>query len=68
MDQGELIRRMWGRVELCRKLAITTTDPHTADALIQMANEGEADIARILSEQKASISAPVVPLNQPPAA
>jgi hypothetical protein len=67
MEQGELIRRMWGRVELCRKLAITTTDPQTADALIEMANEGEADIKRMLSERKASAGAPLPPLARPPA-
>ncbi|EQB12730.1 hypothetical protein [Sphingobium lactosutens] len=50
MEQAELLRRMWGRVELCRRLAITTTDPHTADALIEMANEGEADIRRLMEQ------------------
>lgn len=50
MEQAELLRRMWGRVELCRRLAMTTTDPHTADALIEMANEGEADIRRLMDE------------------
>ena len=44
MEQAELLRRMWGRV------AMTTTDPHTADALIEMANEGEADIRRLMAE------------------
>ena len=50
MEQAELLRRIWGRGELCRRLAITTTDPHTADALIEMANEGEADIRRLMEE------------------
>ena len=50
MEQAELLRRMWGRVELCRRLAMTTTDPHTAGALIEMANEGEADIRRLMAE------------------
>lgn len=50
MQRAELMRRMWARVEMCRRLAITTTDPHTADALIQMANEGEADIHQLTAE------------------
>ena len=59
MEQSELLRRMWGRVDLCRPLAITTTDPHTANALIQMANEGEADIRRLMTDGE--ISASLIP-------
>lgn len=51
MERKELLRRMWGRVLHCRQLAITTTDPHTAEALIAMANEGEDDIRRIMTEE-----------------
>ncbi|WP_261934884.1 hypothetical protein [Sphingomonas bisphenolicum] len=50
MEKTELLRRMWSRVEHCRRLAITTGDRYTADALIAMANEGEADIKRLLME------------------
>jgi len=49
MNQEELIARMRGRVALCRRLAILTTDHHTADALIAMANEGETDVERLLA-------------------
>ncbi|WP_394443023.1 hypothetical protein ACGGKE_16070 (plasmid) [Sphingobium naphthae] len=56
MEQSELLRRMWGRVDLCRRLAITTTDPHTANALIQMANEGDADIRRLMADRDMSAS------------
>ena len=49
MQRSELIRRMGQRVTLCRRLALLTTDEHTAEALIQMANEGEADIALLQS-------------------
>lgn len=55
---------MWGRVEYCRRLAITTADPHTANALIQMAAQGEADIPRLMSEQ----DAPTTPRAHPPGA
>lgn len=52
---------MRGRVEYCRRLAITTADPHTANALIQMAAQGEADIPRLMSEQDApTIPAPTL--------
>ena len=61
LERAELLRRMWGRVEYCRRLAITTADPHKANALIQMAAEGEADIPRLMSEQDApTIPAPTL--------
>ena len=41
---------MRGRVEQCRRLARATTDDRTAKVLNQIADEGEADIARILAE------------------
>lgn len=57
MTQDELMRRMWARVEHCRRLAMSTTDPITAHALIEMANEGERDIHRLISE-RASVEEP----------
>ncbi len=50
MERDELIRKMRGRVEQCRRLARSTTDQQTADILNKMADEGEADIARLLAE------------------
>lgn len=50
MDQTELVGRIRRRIEMCRRLAIETSDPFTANALIEMANEGEVDVSRILSE------------------
>ena len=54
MKQAELIKRIRGRIDLCRRLAIETIDPHTADALIQMANEGEEDVQRLLAGPSAN--------------
>lgn len=48
MGRDELIRKMRGRVEQCRRLARSTTDERTARLLNEMADEGEADIARLL--------------------
>jgi hypothetical protein len=50
MENGELIAKMRGRVEQCRRLARSTTDQHTRTVLLQMADEGEADIQRLLTE------------------
>jgi len=50
MENAEIIAKMRGRVEQCRRLARSTTDDHTRMVLNQMADEGEADIARLLAE------------------
>ena len=47
----ETIRHIQERVERCRRLARATTDERTATALLEMAAEGEADLARILAER-----------------
>lgn len=47
------IANMRSRVARCRQLADSTTDPRTATILRQMADEGEADILRLESEQEA---------------
>lgn len=52
MEREDLIRKMRGRVEQCRRLARSTTDSATAAVLNQMANEGEADIERVLKENE----------------
>lgn len=50
MVDNETIAKMASRVEQCRRLAKSTTDENTARILLQMAQEGEADIARMLAE------------------
>ena len=51
MDRDELIAKMKARVAKCRQLADSTTDARTAKILRTMADEGDADIARLLAEQ-----------------
>ena len=51
MDRDELIAKMRDRVSRCRRLADGTTDERTATILRAMADEGEADIARLLEEK-----------------
>jgi len=50
VKRDELIGKMRSRVERCRRLARSTTDQQTATVLNQMADEGDADIARLLAE------------------
>ena len=52
METNELIRHMRARVEQCRRLAKYINDPRTTEALLKMAAEGEADIARLESNRK----------------
>ena len=47
MSPDELIEKMRGRVEQCRRLAIMVTDPQARAILEQMADEGEADIQKL---------------------
>ena len=51
MEQDELVKKMQGRVDQCRRLAKWSTDPHIAEILNQMADEGEADIKRLIYEK-----------------
>jgi hypothetical protein len=57
----KVIAGIRSRVEQCRRLAAALTDKRAADVLLQMAEEGEADIRRLESQ------APEVPM-PPPAA
>ena len=52
MTRDEIIEKMRNRVKLCRGLANSTTDPRAAEVLRQIADEGEADIARLLAENR----------------
>ena len=40
------------RIERCRRLASYVNDPRTTEALLQMADEGEADLTRLLAERE----------------
>ena len=48
--RDEIIKQIRARVETCRRLANVTTDERTAETLKQMADEGDADIKRLLAE------------------
>lgn len=51
MKQLELITKMRARVERCRRLARMSNDERISEELLAMADEGEADIARLLLEE-----------------
>jgi len=51
MKINELVAKMRARVAQCRRLAATTSDARTAKILRAMADEGEADIARLIAQQ-----------------
>ena len=51
MERFELIENMSARVMQCRRLAAHTEDEQTRIALAAMANEIEADIARLLVDK-----------------
>ena len=56
MDHVALIAKMRGRIEMCRRLAKSTTDARTADVLRQMADEGEQDMRKLMAEHEAMTS------------
>ena len=47
----ELKINMRARIEQCRRLAKYVNDPRTTDALLRMADDGEADLARLEAEE-----------------
>ncbi|HEX4695703.1 hypothetical protein [Sphingomonas sp.] len=49
MDE-ELVAHIRSRIERCRRLAAATTDRQAAEVLMQIADEGEADLARLAAE------------------
>ena len=49
----EVIRNMRARIEKCRRLAKYVNDPRTTEALMRMADEGEADLARLEADDRA---------------
>jgi len=53
MDDN-VIANMRSRVEMCRRLAARTHDREIAETLRRIADEGEADIRRLETEQRDS--------------
>jgi hypothetical protein len=47
MNPDELIQKMRARVEQCRRLAEMIHSPDARKTLLQMADEGEADIKKL---------------------
>jgi hypothetical protein len=56
-EHDELIRKMRGRIEQCRRLAQSVTDPATRRILLDMANDGEADLKKLEAQEAARRSA-----------
>jgi hypothetical protein len=50
---AELIAKMRGRIEQCRRLAKMINDPRASQVLQQMAEDGEADIRKLQAEEAA---------------
>jgi len=50
VETAELIKKMRARVEQARRLAKYINDKRTTEALLQMAEEGEADIRKLEEE------------------
>jgi hypothetical protein len=46
-EDRKIVAHMRARVEQCRRLAQALTDKNAAAVLLKMADEGEADIARL---------------------
>ena len=40
------------RIERCRRLAKYVNDPRTTEALLEMAEQGEIDLARLIAERE----------------
>jgi hypothetical protein len=60
----EVVARMRHRVEQCRRLAAALTDKRASEILLQMAEEGEADIRR-LETSHGDAEAPPAPMPKP---
>jgi hypothetical protein len=60
----DLRKNMRARVDQCRRLANHINDPRTTEALLKMAQEGEADLAKLEAAEathiRASVPAPSV--------
>ena len=61
MTPDELIAKMRARIEMCRRLAQSTTDTRTAEILRQMAADGERDVAQLEAEKVEIVLKPEEP-------
>ena len=52
MQRSELIGKMRARVEQCRRLADAISSPVARKTLLEMAEQGEADIRKLEAETK----------------
>jgi hypothetical protein len=50
---AELIVKMKARIDQCRRLAHTITDPRSRKILLDMADQGEADMRQFQAEEAA---------------
>jgi hypothetical protein len=50
-DNGDPLAHMRERIEKCRRLAQYVNDPRTTAALLEMAEQGEVDLQRLLDER-----------------
>lgn len=48
---SDLAAKMRARIEECRRLAISTNDPVVREALRAMADDGDADLQRLLEAE-----------------
>lgn len=62
MDE-ETLRHIRDRIERCRRLARQTTDDLARQALLDLADEGEADLRRL--EEAARTDQPEIQLRMP---
>lgn len=46
------LSHMRERIERCRRLAKYVNDPRTTEALLDMAEQGEVDLARLIAERE----------------
>lgn len=53
---NEVIQGIRARVEQCRRLASMITHPEARQTLLQMAEDGEADIKRLEAEDQSAKS------------
>ena len=57
----ELKRHMRARIDQCRRLAKYINDPRTTEALLRMADDGEADLAKLEAEASTEIKLHIDP-------
>jgi hypothetical protein len=51
MNSDELVQKMRARVEQCRRLADMIHSPEARKSLLQMADDGEADIRKLEADR-----------------